>query len=271
MSKYNVSAAKAFLVAIVFASVDVLAVGGTGAGDIYAADGGYATTRELGGLSCTVYRPRTLESGHGVILWGNGTGATPTVYAGLLEHWASWGFVVVAANTMNAGTGRDMLDCLDWLKRSDLASSVDFNRVGTSGHSQGGGGSMMAANADRNNGQIAAAAPIQGYTLGLGYDGRAHRNLSGPLLLLSGSLDALVNPTLNHARVYSDTNVPVFWAILSGVTHFEPVGNGGGFRGITTAWFMYQLMGDEQAATGFEGPNCGYCSASQWEVRSKGL
>ncbi len=241
--------------------------GGTGTGIGYEATGQYSTTRESGGIGCTVYRPRDLQSNHAVILWGNGTGATPTSYSGLLSHWASWGFIVVAANTTNAGTGRDMLRCLDWLENSSLSSSADLTKVGTSGHSQGGGGAIMAGVDPR----ISASAPIEGYTLGLGHSRTSHDKQSGPILILSGSADTLVNPNLNHLSLFQDTNVPAFWAILRGASHFQPVGNGGGFRGITTAWFLYQLTGSIDAAPFFEGTNCIYCEDSSWEIRKKSI
>lgn len=233
----------------------------------YGAGGGQSVTSERGGTSCTVYRPTTLNGDNAVILWGNGTGASPSSYAALLRHWASWGFVVVAANTSSAGTGRDMLDCLNWLERSSLASRVNLNKVGTSGHSQGGGGSIMSGT-DR---RITATAPIQGYTLGLGHNRNSWTQQSGPMLLLSGSSDTLVSPRTNHAPLFDRANVPVFWANLQGASHFEPTRDGGGYRAITTAWFLFQLNNDSNARNQFVGSNCFYCSNRSWETRSKGL
>lgn len=233
----------------------------------YSRSGSVSVTSGSAGSSCTIYRPASLGTGHPVILWGNGTGASPRSYAGLLRHWASWGFVVLAANTSSAGSGRDMLACLDWLERSNIRQNVDFTKVGTSGHSQGGGGSIMAGT-DR---RITASAPIQGYTLGLGHSRTSWTRQSGPMLLLSGSADTLVNPRTNHASLFSQANVPVFWAILQGASHFVPTGDGGGYRAITTAWFMYQLKGDTHARSQFSGSSCGYCSDRSWTVQRKGI
>lgn len=91
------------------------------------------------------------------------------------------------------------------------------------------------------------------------------------MLILSGSADTLVNPQLNHASLFRRANVPVFWAILSGASHFEPVGDGGDFRGIATAWFLYQLNGDAEAATYFKGSDCYYCTRSEWDVTKKDI
>lgn len=239
--------------------------GGTGSG-AYSQSGGQTVTTERGGTSCAVYRPTTLNN-NAVILWGNGTGASPSSYAGLLRHWASWGFVVVAANTTNAGTGTEMRACLDWLQSSSLSTRVNLTRVGTSGHSQGGGGAIMAGVDPR----VTATAPIEGYTRGLGHNSTSHTRQNGPMLLLSGGADTIVVPSVNHQPVFNRANVPVFWATLAGASHFEPTNNGGGFRGITTAWFLYQLNDNTTAIQQFEGANCGFCSAAGWTVQRKGF
>src|SRR5690606_7050327 len=84
----------------------------------FAASGPFSVTNSNVNTTCAVYRPRTLgENGlkHPIILWGNGTGGSPSTYGRLLEHWASHGFVVAAARTSNAGTGEEMISCLNYL------------------------------------------------------------------------------------------------------------------------------------------------------------
>lgn len=250
-------------------SSSALAIGGGGGSDVlgpYEQDGPYSTTSHSGGFSCTIYRPSNLDSNHPVILWGNGTGGSPGTYGSGLEHWASWGFVVAAANTSNAGSGEEMLGCLDYLQGSSLAGSIDFSSVGASGHSQGGGGTIMAARDDR----ITATAPVQPYILGLGHDTSSQYQQTAPMLLLSGSNDSLAGPALNQQPVFNRVDVPVFWATRSGAGHFEPVGDLGDFAGITTAWFLYQLSGDDEAGELFTGP-CTACNLSGWDIETKGL
>ncbi|WP_228276819.1 alpha/beta hydrolase [Marinobacter sp. JSM 1782161] len=232
----------------------------------YEETGPFNTTTQAGGLSCTIYRPASLQDDHPVILWGNGTGGTPSTYGDGLEHWASWGFVVAAANTSNAGSGEEMLDCLDYLENASYSNQLDFSNVGASGHSQGGGGTIMAA----RDARITATAPVQPYILGLGHETSSQYQQTAPMLLLSGSDDTLAGPTLNQQPVYLRVDVPVFWATLDGAGHFEPVGDFGDFRGLTTAWWLYQLTGDADAADLFTGP-CVVCDLSDWDVESKGL
>ena len=52
---------------------------------------------------------------------------------------------MIAANTSNAGTGQEMLGCVDYLTTQNnrstgtYANKLDLNRIGAAGHSQGGG------------------------------------------------------------------------------------------------------------------------------------
>lgn len=235
----------------------------------FANSGSYSTTSGSEGPSCRIYRPRTLgQNGvrHPVILWGNGTGGSPTTYNALLTHWASHGFVVAAAETSDAGSGQEMLACLSYLQTEAGKSSgtyvgkLNLGRVGTSGHSQGGGGSIMAGRDSR----IKATAPMQPYVLGLGHVSSSQGQQNGPMFQMSGSLDTLAIPYLNQQVVYNNINKPIFWGTLRGASHFVPVGDAGGFRGPSTAWFRYQLMNDNAAKNQFVGTLCGLCTSISW-------
>ncbi|WP_217351375.1 hypothetical protein [Aquisalimonas sp. 2447] len=238
----------------------------------FADDGPYSTSStSLGGgwfsSSCDVRYPSDIGGTgleHPVIIWGNGTGSSPTTYSGLLNHWASHGFVVAAAETSNAGTGEDMLECLDAVEE-EFGGNVDMDRVGASGHSQGGGGAIMAGQDER----ITTTAPMQPYQLGLGHDTSSQRNQNGPMFLMSGSSDSIAGTTLNQGPIFNRANVPVFWGILQGAGHFEPVGSAGDFRGPSTAWLRYYLMDDGDAAATFFGSDCILCQSSDWEVETK--
>jgi hypothetical protein len=239
---------------------------GNGPAAEYARDGGQSVKQQSLGGGCTLYAPTSLTSNHSVIIWGNGTGTMTGSYAQLLRHWASWGFVVVAANTTSAGSGSAMASCLDSAYRS-LGNQLS-DRVATTGHSQGGGGALMAGRDNR----VDATAPIQPNATGLGVNSSSHSQQNGPMLLLSGSADTVCPPSWQQQPIFNNANVPVFWATRSGASHFEPTNNGGGdFRGITTAWFLYKLNGDTEAAALFEGGNCGFCNASGWSIQRKGF
>ena len=239
----------------------------------FADPGPFETSRyELG--DCTVYRPTALgENGvtHPVIIWGNGTFSVPVFYTGLLTHLASHGFIVAAANTSNAGNGSQMIACLDAvIAASTTAGSayyqhVDTARIGASGHSQGGAGTIMAGRDPR----VRVTAPLQPYIgwipLGGAFSQAAIGQQHGPMFLVSGSADIVALPVLHQRPVYDDVNQPVFWATRSFATHFEPVGSAGDFRGPVTAWFRAWLMGDTSAAEVFGSP-CTLCSNTGWKI-----
>ncbi|MNG06829.1 Alpha/beta hydrolase family protein [compost metagenome] len=181
--------------------------------------------------------------------------------------------MVAAAQTSDAGTGAEMLTCLNYLVQENsnaygtYAGKLNAGRVGTSGHSQGGGGSIMAGQDDR----VRVTAPIQPYTLGLGHQSSSQSNQKGPMFLMSGGGDTIAVPYLNAQPVYTRANVPVFWGERKTVSHFEPVGNGGAYRSPSTAWFRYQLMNDQTARSTFYGTLCKLCTSTLWTVKRKGI
>lgn len=266
--KQSVRTKSASAVSALLISSSALAVGGGGSDSTaqYASTGSYSTTSGGEGMSCTVYRPSSVPEGAPLIIWGNGTGGTPSTYAEGLTHWASYGFVVAAANTSNAGSGEEMLDCIDAVRQSSYGNKVDFSSIGAAGHSQGGGGTIMAAR-DR---RITATVPFQPYIRGLGHDPDSQEQQHAPMLLLSGTSDTLAGPDLNQRPVFNRVDVPVFWATKDGAGHFVPVGDFGDFRGMTTAWWLYQLKGDSTAGELFTG-SCTACGLSGWDIERKGL
>lgn len=232
-------------------------------GRAWAAAGPFAVTETPSGAGHTLFHPARLGGCrvHPVVLWGNGTGATPRTYAGLLRHLASHGFIVVAADTSSSGSGREMLAGLDHVTAehrrpgSAFHGRVDLGRVGSTGHSQGGAGAVVTGADPR----VGTVVPIQPGPFG------DHRQLHGPTFYLAGRLDLVVSPLLLVYPRYRETgHVPAVYGELAGAGHAEPTGNGGGYRGPVTAWFRFHLLGDEQARGMFFGPGCTYCAAPEW-------
>ncbi len=84
-----------------------------------------------------------VPSGNGpfpVLGWGNGTSSRVSQYRGLLEAAAEECVIVAAANTSSSGSGRAIVDAVRQAERRYNTNGV----VCTSGHSQGGGGSINA-------------------------------------------------------------------------------------------------------------------------------
>lgn len=218
----------------------------------------------------TVFRPADLGGDrHPVIVWGNGTGATPAIYAPLLRHLASYGFVVAAADTPSSGSGAEMLAGARTLVAENARPGsryfgrIDTAHIGATGHSQGGGGAI-AAGADP---LITTTVPLEPGPLG------SVPALHGPVFFLGGQLDVIVVPgLLVIPRYYAASHVPAVYGELAGATHFTAVGDAGGFRGAITAWFRYWLAGDTRAKGVFFGPGCTLCTDPAWsKVLRNGL
>ena len=233
-------------------------------GTAWAEMGPFSVTTQKSGVGHTIYRPAELGGQgcgtHPVILWGNGTGVNPSAYDSLLRHFASHGFIVAAANTTWAGSGTAMLGGLDYLTRQNSTSGsvfhgkVNLDKVGATGHSQGGGGAVNAA----EDARVDASAPIQPGPYG------TDSIIKGPALYLAGQNDSTVSSSYVEGRFAKADQVVAVFGELAGADHYEPAGNGGGFRGPVTAWFRFHLMGDEQARGEFFGAGCGYCSSPVW-------
>jgi pimeloyl-ACP methyl ester carboxylesterase len=215
----------------------------------------------------TFYSPSTLGGGgarHPVILWGNGTTASPIIYDALLRHFASHGFIVAAANTPQAGTGQEMLAGLDTLTRYDsqpghrFYGKVDLSRVGATGHSQGGGGAIETG-ADPRVDTVFPLEPWRGTASAV----------RGPTLLMAGERDTTVPPA-SVRTAYQSLTGPGGYAVLKGATHLTALGNAGGFRFAATAWARWQLMDDANARAQFVGPGCGLCTSKSWQYEVNG-
>ena len=88
--------------------------------------------------------------------------------------------------------------------------------------------------------RITVTAPIEAYTLGLGYVKGAEAAQHGPMLLLSGGADTTAVPETNQRPVFEAAKSPVIWATLKPATHADPAtGTSSEFRPVTTAWFRW--------------------------------
>jgi len=251
----------AALGAVIAAAAATLSFAGTPAGaDLspasdFGAAGSHAVTSTSTGQH-TIYHP-TDGTDHPIILWGNGTGTTPVVYAPLLRHLASHGFIVAAANTTNAGSGSEMLAGIEAVRGNPtLEAAADFENIGATGHSQGGGGATRAG-LDPRVDTVFPLEPAPTFSTG---------SLTGPAIFFAGQNDTIVQPTWVRREYQGVTQAPAAYAELAGATHFTAVGDVGGFRAALTAWARWQLGGDEAAAALFAGSSPGLADDPAWSA-----
>ncbi len=252
---------------------------------MYFAAGPHPVTTRAGADCCSstgeaydIWYPADLGASrtrHPIITWGDGTLAHPREYDYLLRHLASWGFVVIAPDLTNTGTGAQMLDAVHYLTQqngdsaSEFYGKLDTDAIGAMGHSQGGLGALAAS--AKSNGSIKTAVTLEmpsqtvcaslpplipGYNVcdiptGL---------ISGSVLLVSGTEDPVSTTGTGMRGVYDSlpASIPKARAALVNASHNDIQGQPGcvnygcndgveGYLGYLTAWLLGELRGDSTA------------------------
>ncbi|MFD9550180.1 hypothetical protein ACFWBG_22500 [Nocardia salmonicida] len=282
----------------------------------YYAPGPWAVAQRSGADCCTstgdqydIWYPANLGTGaHPVITWGNGTLAHPHEYAYLLSHLASWGFIVIAADRTDTGTGVQMLDAVRYLaaQNSDPSSifhgKVDTDSVGAVGHSQGGLGALnaLARGAGLVDTAVTLEMPLAAVCSSLPpVDGQSAcvdtgAITSGSVLLVNGSADGISPGTqplpaeligLQSMQAYYDAlpaNVPKARAALVGAQHNDIQGQPdctnyscteGVYRylGYLAAWFRGHLRDDPAAYGAFVTGSGEFLHNPHWSEQASTL
>lgn len=214
-----------------------------------------------------LYYPADLEQGSGgtypAVVFVNGTGVYGSKYKALFRHLASWGFIVLGNEDPGTWSG-DSADAAlaHLLAENERAGSifyqkVDLENIGISGHSQGGVGVFNAVTANEHSGlykTAVALSPTQeegAAALQMPYD---LTKLSIPTLMLAGTAGEfeteLVIPLEQMEKMYGRMAVPRVMARKTGCEHGQMLYAADGY---VTAWFMWQLKGDQTAAGAFTG------------------
>ncbi len=207
-----------------------------------------------------------------VVIFSNGTGIQGSKYHALLKHLASWGFIVMATEESNSWNGFSSEMCLRTIMKlhetetiegwesNPFYGHVDLDNIGVSGHSQGGVGVINAATENKHGYMIKtifSASPTN-LTLAEGlqwdYDPSA---VTIPIFLVSSTGDAdekLVVSGEQLQEIYDAVpdSVQKIMARRTNADHGDMLTFADGYM---TAWFLWQLCGDEAAAQAFCGTN----------------
>lgn len=265
--------------------------------------GPYQVTSEaaFGSPGLHIYRPAALDGFPGkdilpVMVWGNGGCAIDsTHFAGFLTTIASHGILVVGTVAQEGGARRqetadDMRSAIDWAEKenardgSPLKGKIALDKVAAMGTSCGGFLSI-AVGADPRVKTIGVfnsgvQTPPAGQAQGRGGRGGpspqptadALPKLHGPVLLLNGGEpDFLMGASA--ATFEAINQVPAFYGSRHNAghsaTYFHP--GGGEFANVASNWLLWTFKGDKAAGKMFVGANCGLCTNSNWDVKSKGI
>ncbi|HMI89884.1 MAG TPA: hypothetical protein VK509_00910 [Polyangiales bacterium] len=239
-----------------------------------------ATLRSAGpARNATVLYPRDLGRDglkHPIVVWDNGAGQTGlSIYSALLNHLASHGFAVYAANSAT-DMGAELTAGLDWMieqagmSGSPFYQKLDTTRTASMGHSQG----SIATFAISGDKRLTTTIHLSGGTnpeIAQGHD--TLPNLHKPAAFICGEPggDGLVVGDVASewcAYDFEHTDVPVFLAQITGASHISAPGM---TLGACAAWLRWHLMDDTTQRAQFVGPDCTLCMRRNWVAKSKGL
>lgn len=213
-----------------------------------------------------IYYPAELESRserYPAVVFVNGSGVIGSRYKALFKHLASWGFIVVGNEDESTGDGVSVdqtlmhLIALNEDTDSIFWRKIDTNNIGISGHSQGGAGALRAITVNEHS--VAwkagvALSPTQeelANALGWTYD---LEKVNIPLLMLAGTEGDFETQTVipfeSMKAMFNKINAPKAMARRIGAEHGDMLFSADGY---VTAWFMWQLKGDSEAAKAFTG------------------
>ncbi len=223
-----------------------------------------------------------------LLTWGNGTFTSPTFYESLINHVVSYGFIVIASNSADVGSGEEMLQAVEWALAQDedsespIYGKLDREQIGALGHSQGGSGTVMVGQDER----IKAIAALSGVPLQNTEEEVA--KIQCPTFYTTTTGDAATPESVQAA--YDATLTPAVFGVTNGGDHDEYADvddDPGGilaFAGLTSndgkrtraaiaAWFDWQLKGKGELSALFLGEDCGFCGDSDnWSMfQSKGF
>ena len=198
-----------------------------------------------------------------VVVFVNGTGVMPAKYDTLFKHLASWGFIVIGNDDPGTWSGKSADSTLEWLlQENDRVDSifhdkVNTGRIGISGHSQGGVGVFNAVSIQSHKGLYKAAVALSptneeiAAKLQMPYD---VTKVEIPMLMVSGTVGdfetKFVIPQDKMQKMYSRLTVPKAMMRRKNCDHGQSLYSADGY---VTAWFLWHLKDDGEAAKSFTG------------------
>ncbi|OPA78683.1 alpha/beta hydrolase [Paenibacillus selenitireducens] len=214
------------------------------------------------------------DESYPIISWGNGTDATPDRYDELLTHLASWGFIVIDSYSKTTGTGKEIVEAIDYLRNENqLANSLFYQKIqmehiGVAGHSQGSTGVINAHTNYKSGSLIKTVVSIALPDLKHcdPEDVYDTSRITVPFLIMGGTRDFLISPVSTNQLALHSTNAstPVMMGMAKGAAHTAIEGNGGNHRGYLTAWMRYWLLDDQEAMKAFQGDSSEMMHNTNW-------
>jgi hypothetical protein len=225
-----------------------------------------------------------IDKKYPVIVVVNASGTPAFKYEAWFKRLASWGFIVVGNEDPHAGTGETTSIMLDYLlslpQGHKLKGRLDTENIGIVGFSQGGAGALAAVTMYGNGTAYktiftgSAAYPFLAGNMGWKYD---VSKISIPYFMAAGTgatddkgvaditkeyagVAPLASLVENYKTISDD--VLKVRARAAGAEHEDMLARSDGYM---TAWMLWQLCGDEEAAEVFIGENAEILHNNNWQ------
>ena len=234
---------------------------------------------------CKVWYPADLENtdkSYPLVVMVNGSGVKASKYEPIFVHLASWGFIVIGNEDGSSWSGESSATCLDLMisensnQDSIFFGKIDLEHVGIAGHSQGGVGTINAATSQNNAHYYKAIYAASTTHLALAealkwpYD---ISQIKAPCFLTAGTLKndagngkdvAGIAPLWSLQENYNaiDCGIRKIYARRVGIDHGDVLLFADSYM---TAWFLWLLCDDGEAANVFTGEEPEIYRNSNWQ------
>ena len=232
------------------------------------------------GGAVNVWYPRNTDGRKvPMIIVANPSKLPATNYKPFFERLASWGFVVVGNEDQQSGNGKSASEALEAMKglveTHPLRDVIDYDRIGIVGYSQGGSGALAAATEYDNGKEYkaiftgSAVEPKLSESMGWIYD-TSKIQASYFMTAGTGETDtgdgknegAAPLTSLMDAYISIDGDFEKIRARAAGADHNDMLKRCDGYM---TAWMLYELAGDREAAMAFTGPDAEILNNANWQ------
>lgn len=185
-------------------------------------------------LNCIIHYPALSEGSQApidpsggpypVIAFGHGFLMQNSNYTSLFRHLATHGYIVIAPqfpDTQHGQLADDLIFCVNFIRisGSDPASIfyelVDVEKTGLSGHSMGGGASLLAASRDSTINVVAPLAAAETNPSAI----NIMNQVNAVVYLISAQNDGITPPASHQQLMYNNANPVKSLPLIKGGNH----------------------------------------------------
>ncbi len=166
----------------------------------------------------------TLHAPYQPIAFGHGFFMQNSYYISHFKHLASYGFVVIAPqfpDNNHLQLAYDLIFCVNYIKDQNVNflsrffNLIDTTKAGLSGHSMGGGASLLAS---ANDSTITVAAPLAAAETNPSAI-NVMNQIKGVVYLISAQNDGITPPPQHQIPMYNNANPVKALPLIKGANH----------------------------------------------------